>query len=74
MKERIEVGECNLEIIINFVKDYIEMYMKGIVDYVDLYVYLLLIMVEKVEGRIILVIVVKFENVRLIDNIILMVK
>ncbi len=31
-------------------------------------------MVEKVEGRIILAIAVKFENVRLIDNITLTVK
>ena len=73
-KERIEAGERNPEIITNLVKDYIETYTKGTVDYADLYAYPSLTMVEKVEGRIILAIAVKFENVRLIDNITLTVK
>lgn len=73
-KERIEAGERNPEIITNLVKDYIETHTKGTVDYADLYAYPSLTMVEKVEGRIILAIAVKFENVRLIDNITLTVK
>lgn len=73
-KERIEAGERNPEIITNLVKEYIETHTKGTVDYADLYAYPSLTMVEKVEGRIILAIAVKFENVRLIDNITLTVK
>ena len=73
-KERIEAGERNPEIITNLVKEYIETHTKGTVDYTDLYAYPSLTMVEKVKGRIILAIAVKFENVRLIDNITLTVK
>ena len=45
-KERIEAGERNPEIITNLVKDYIETYTKGTVDYADLYAYPSLTMVE----------------------------
>ena len=73
-KERIEAGERNAEIITALVKEYIETYTKGTVDYADLYTYPSLQVVDKIEGRIILAIAVKFDNVRLIDNITLTVK
>ncbi|PHE01551.1 pantoate--beta-alanine ligase [Bacillus toyonensis] len=73
-KERIEAGERNSEIITNFVKEHIETYTKGTVDYADLYAYPSFAIVGEMEGRIILAIAVKFENVRLIDNITLTVK
>lgn len=73
-KERIETGERNAEIITTLVKEYIETYTKGTVDYADLYAYPSLQVVDKIEGRIILAIAVKFDNVRLIDNITLTVK
>ncbi|CAM4022348.1 pantoate--beta-alanine ligase [Bacillus luti] len=73
-KERIEAGERNPEIITNLVKEHIETHTKGNVDYVDLYAYPSLEIIDKLEGRIILAIAVKFENVRLIDNITLTVK
>lgn len=56
----------------NLVKEHIEKYTKGTVDYADLYAYPSLKAINKIEGRIILAIAVKFENVRLIDNITLM--
>ncbi|KFN01885.1 pantoate--beta-alanine ligase [Bacillus clarus] len=73
-EERIEAGERNPEIITNLAKEHIEKYTKGTVDYADLYAYPSLTVVENLEGRIILAIAVKFENVRLIDNMTLTVK
>ena len=73
-RERIEEGERNPEIITTLVKEHIETHTKGTVDYADVYAYPSLAIVDKLEGRIILAIAVKFENVRLIDNITLTVK
>lgn len=46
-KERIEAGERNSEIITNLVKEHIETYTKGTVDYADLYAYPSLAIVGK---------------------------
>ncbi|HDR7792609.1 TPA: pantoate--beta-alanine ligase [Bacillus luti] len=73
-KEQVEAGERNPKIITKLVKEHIEKYTKGTVDYADVYAYPSLTVVEEIEGRIILAIAVKFENVRLIDNITLTVK
>ncbi|PFJ12141.1 pantoate--beta-alanine ligase [Bacillus cereus] len=73
-KEQIEAGERNPETITKLVKEHIEQYTKGTVDYADVYAYPSLTVVEKIEGRIILAIAIKFENVRLIDNITVTVK
>ncbi|MCX2826536.1 pantoate--beta-alanine ligase [Bacillus pseudomycoides] len=73
-KKRIEAGERNPQIITCLVKEYIEENTQGIVDYADLYAYPTLTEVETIGGRIILAIAVKFDNVRLIDNITLTVE
>ncbi|MGG0187960.1 pantoate--beta-alanine ligase [Bacillus rhizoplanae] len=68
-KERVAKGEHNPKNITNFIKEYIETNTHGVVDYADLYAYPNLTEVEKVSGRMIIAIAVKFENARLIDNI-----
>ncbi|KEK22726.1 pantoate--beta-alanine ligase [Bacillus gaemokensis] len=73
-KERIAEGERNPQAVINLVKEYIEKNTQGSIDYVDIYAYPTLAEIETIQGRIILAIAVKFENVRLIDNITLTVQ
>ncbi|PHA03583.1 pantoate--beta-alanine ligase [Bacillus pseudomycoides] len=68
-KERIVKGERNPKNITSFIKEYIETNTQGVVDYADLYAYPNLTEVEKISGRMIIAIAVKFENARLIDNI-----
>ena len=68
-KEKIVKGERSSEQITNFIKEYIEMNTHGVVDYADIYAYPNLTETQQINGRIIIAIAVKFENVRLIDNI-----
>lgn len=68
-KERIGQGEQNPQAIRSFVKDYIETHTSGIIDYVEIYSYPQLTEVDKLEGKLILALAVKFSKARLIDNI-----
>ncbi|MDQ0244036.1 pantoate--beta-alanine ligase [Bacillus fengqiuensis] len=68
-KERISQGEQNPQAIRSFVKDYIETQTSGIIDYVEIYAYPQLTEVDKLEGKLILALAVKFSKARLIDNI-----
>jgi pantoate--beta-alanine ligase len=69
-KERIDQGERNPEAILSFMKDYIQTHTSGIIDYVELYSYPELKELDKVEGKIIIALAVKFSKARLIDNMI----
>jgi pantoate--beta-alanine ligase len=68
-KERIGQGEKNPEAIRSFVKEYIETHTSGIIDYVEIYSYPQLTEINKLEGKIIIALAVKFSKARLIDNI-----
>jgi pantoate--beta-alanine ligase len=68
-KERIDKGERNPEAILSFMKDYIQTYTSGTIDYVELYSYPELKALDKIEGKIIIALAVKFSKARLIDNI-----
>ncbi|WP_078409372.1 pantoate--beta-alanine ligase [Priestia abyssalis] len=68
-KERIGQGEQNPQAILSFVKNYIETHTSGIIDYVQIYSYPQLTEMDKLEGKLILALAVKFSKARLIDNI-----
>lgn len=68
-KERIDQGEKNPQAIRSFVKDYIKTHTSGMIDYVEIYSYPQLTEVDKLEGKLILALAVKFSKARLIDNI-----
>lgn len=68
-KERIGQGEQDPKVIRSFIKDYIETHTSGIIDYIEIYTYPELTEVDKLEGKIIIALAVKFSKARLIDNI-----
>ncbi|MEH7108570.1 pantoate--beta-alanine ligase [Bacillus sp. JJ1764] len=70
-KEEIIMGERNPARLISFIKEMITNQSDGEVDYVDIYSYPNLKPLEKIKGRIIIALAVKFSKVRLIDNLIL---
>ncbi|HWO95498.1 MAG TPA: pantoate--beta-alanine ligase [Bacillus sp. (in: firmicutes)] len=68
-KERIDQGEQNVKAVRSFIRDYIETHTSGTIDYVEIYTYPELIEINKLEGKIIIALAVKFSKARLIDNI-----
>lgn len=70
-KEQINDGYDNVQEIRQYVMNIIEQNTDGIIDYVDIYSYPNLKAIEKINGKIIIAVAVKFKKARLIDNIIL---
>ncbi|AIM15417.1 MULTISPECIES: pantoate--beta-alanine ligase [Neobacillus] len=73
-KQAIENGERNPSVVTEIIKEMIHRECTGEIDYVDIYSYPELKPLEKLDGRIIIAIAVKFTKVRLIDNLIMDIK
>lgn len=70
-KQTIEHGERNPAILIELIGEMIARDSQGNIDYIEILSYPQLKPLEKLEGRIIIALAVKFSVVRLIDNIII---
>jgi pantoate--beta-alanine ligase len=70
-RKSIENGERNAQNIIRIVSNIIETETNGLIDYVELYSYPQLKLLEQLSGTVIIAIAVKFSTVRLIDNLII---
>ncbi|MDP4104737.1 MAG: pantoate--beta-alanine ligase [Bacillota bacterium] len=70
-RKSIENGERNTQNIIRIVSNIIETETNGLIDYVELYSYPQLKLLEQLSGTVIIAIAVKFSTVRLIDNLII---
>ncbi|GLH65216.1 pantoate--beta-alanine ligase [Parageobacillus sp. G301] len=68
-KIAIENGERNPETICALVKDYIQTHTHAEIDYVEVYSYPDLKPLEKLHGKVIIAVAVRFASARLIDNI-----
>lgn len=70
-KKMIEEGERNPQIITSFIHNMIAENTSGTVDYIEIYSYPNLKEINRIEGKLIIALAVKFSKVRLIDNLIL---
>ncbi|WP_449620242.1 pantoate--beta-alanine ligase [Robertmurraya sp. Marseille-Q9965] len=70
-KELLEAGERSKEVVISAMKKHINEKTTGIIDYVEIYSFPELEEHEKLEGKLLIALAVKFSNARLIDNIVL---
>ncbi|MCM3766590.1 pantoate--beta-alanine ligase [Neobacillus niacini] len=70
-EEAIQQGERNPASLIEMISEMICRESKGIIDYIEILSYPQLKPLEKLQGRIIIALAVKFTAVRLIDNIII---
>lgn len=70
-KELIEAGERNKDIVIREMKKLIQEETTGEIDYIEIYSFPGLQTIEKMEGKIIIALAVKFLKARLIDNLVL---
>ncbi|MGE7601457.1 pantoate--beta-alanine ligase [Peribacillus sp. NPDC097675] len=68
-KTAIGTGERNPQKIIALIKEHIQAETKGIIDYVEVYQYPDLKLLDVLSGKIIIALAVKFKHARLIDNI-----
>lgn len=68
-KAAIHSGERNPETVIALIKEHIQTKTKGIIDYVEIYQYPELKLLDALVGKIIIAVAVKFRHARLIDNI-----
>jgi pantoate--beta-alanine ligase len=69
-KKAVEDGESNPDHIVNIIKDLISTAPNAKVDYVDILTYPQLEPLEKLDGRFIIALAVRFSKIRLIDNMI----
>ncbi|MGE7121433.1 pantoate--beta-alanine ligase [Peribacillus sp. NPDC046944] len=69
-KDAIISGERNPQKVIALVEEHIEARTKGKIDYVEIYQYPELKLLDVLNGNIIIAVAVKFRHARLIDNII----
>ncbi|WP_066312951.1 pantoate--beta-alanine ligase [Bacillus sp. FJAT-29814] len=70
-EEAIQQGERNPASLIRMISDMICRESKGVIDYIEILSYPQLKPLEKLQGRIIIALAVKFTAVRLIDNMII---
>lgn len=68
-KVAIDRGERNPQKVIALIKEHIQAETKGIIDYVEVYQYPDLKLLDVLKGKIIIALAVKFKRARLIDNI-----
>ncbi|MDQ0155194.1 pantoate--beta-alanine ligase [Robertmurraya andreesenii] len=73
-KELTEAGETNPNAIISRMRNLIETKTSGTIDYIEIYSFPELRPIEKLEGKIIVALAVKFSKARLIDNLVLTVE
>lgn len=73
-KKLITSGERSKEMIIGKMTRMIQEETKGEIDYIEIYSFPELQNIEKIDGKIIIAIAVKFSRARLIDNLVLSVK
>lgn len=73
-KEAIVNGEADPNKIVKIVESYINDQTEGTIDYIEIYSYPELKEMDKLSGKIIIAVAVKFNNVRLIDNLIIQLK
>lgn len=69
-KNEIVAGERNPEIITTKMKELLQEFISGSIDYVEIYSYPELEELQVIEGKVIIALAVRFSKVRLIDNII----
>lgn len=70
-KNKILQGERSIENLTLFIKRYIQENTSGEIDYVEMYSYPALEPIERIEGKIIIALAVKYSKARLIDNIVM---
>ncbi|GHH98210.1 pantoate--beta-alanine ligase [Neobacillus kokaensis] len=70
-KAAINQGERNPDNIVSAIKEMISKESNGYIDYVEIYSYPELQPVERISGRVIIALAVKFTKVRLIDNLVI---
>ncbi|NRD80548.1 pantoate--beta-alanine ligase [Bacillus sp. BRMEA1] len=70
-KKAIENGERDSVKLTSLIQEMIIAQTSGEIDYVEIFSYPQLQPIEKIEGRFIIALAVKFKNVRLIDNLIM---
>ncbi|RSK27404.1 pantoate--beta-alanine ligase [Bacillus sp. HMF5848] len=68
-KSEILEGETSPLTIIHSITEHITKFTSGTIDYVEIYSYPELKLIEKLRGRIVVAVAVKFSKARLIDNI-----
>ncbi|BDG46773.1 MULTISPECIES: pantoate--beta-alanine ligase [Parageobacillus] len=73
-KQAIENGERHPETVRALVKNYIQAHTSAEIDYVEIYSYPELKSLEKLCGKVIVAVAVRFANARLIDNIVMDIK
>lgn len=73
-KQAIENGERHPEAVCALVENYIQANTSAEIDYVEIYAYPELKLLEKLRGKVIIAVAVRFANARLIDNIVMDVK
>lgn len=69
-KRLLDEGERNQESIVSYMKQLIEEKTDGIIDYIEVYSFPELEKMDKLKGKIIIALAVKFSKARLIDNIV----
>ncbi|WP_147533763.1 pantoate--beta-alanine ligase [Bacillus marasmi] len=67
----IDTGEKDPDSLVKIVESHINENTDGIVDYIEIYSYPELKVIEQVNGKIIIAVAVRFSKVRLIDNLII---
>ncbi|MDF2903467.1 MAG: panC [Bacillus sp. (in: firmicutes)] len=70
-EQAIRAGEKNPSNIISLVKSFLNANIEGTIDYLELYSYPNLKAIDQIKGKIIIAVAVKFNKVRLIDNLII---
>lgn len=70
-KKSIMSGEKDKEKIIEQMREQIEKETSGMIDYIEIYSFPELLTIEKLKGKIIVALAVKFSKARLIDNLVL---
>lgn len=70
-EQAIRAGEKNPSKIISLVKSFLNANIEGTIDYLELYSYPNLKAIDQIKGKIIIAVAVKFNKVRLIDNLII---
>ncbi|WP_419881190.1 pantoate--beta-alanine ligase [Peribacillus sp. B-H-3] len=64
-----EAGERDPAVLSSMIRQHIESHTSGIIDYAEVYSYPALKPLDKLSGKVLIAIAVKFERARLIDNI-----
>jgi pantoate--beta-alanine ligase len=69
-KELVSSGEKNINLITDSMRKNIEEKTSGMIDYIEIYSFPELQKLERIEGKVIIALAVKFSKARLIDNLV----